>query len=133
VFSKTAILNNGGYNSEWANSVGGSNSGTHGTVAEWFNTSAFANPAPYTYGNEVPNSLVTNWGKNVDISLFRKFRIGLGETRFFELRAEAYNVFNNVIFGIPNNNLGNPNPGQVTGVAGASLPRQLQMGMKFYF
>jgi len=133
VFSNTAILNNGGYNSEWANSVGGSNSGTHGTVAEWFNTSAFANPAPYTYGNEVPNSLVTNWGKNVDISLFRKFRIGLGETRFFELRAEAYNVFNNVIFGIPNNNLGNPNPGQVTGVAGASLPRQLQMGMKFYF
>jgi hypothetical protein len=104
-----------------------------GTVSQWYNVSAFANPAPYTYGDEKPNALTTNWGKNLDISLFRQFRIGLGETKYFEFRAEAYNVFNDVIFGIPNNYLSNPNPGQVTGVAGASLPRQLQMGLKFYF
>ena len=132
VFSSIAILNNGNYNSEWANQMGNAATGA-GTVAQWFNVSAFANPAPYTYGNEKPNALTTNWGKNLDLSLFRKFHLGLGENRYFEFRAEAYNVFNNVIFGIPNNNLANPNPGQVTGVAGASLPRQLQLGLKFYF
>jgi hypothetical protein len=132
VFASTAILNAGGLNNEWANQVGNPTAGA-GTVAQWFNVSAFANPAAYTFGDEKPNSLVTNWGKNLDISLFRKFHIGSAETRFFEFRAEAYNIFNNVIFGIPNNNLSNPNPGQVTGVAGASLPRQLQMGLKFYF
>jgi hypothetical protein len=132
VFSSIAILNNGNYNSEWANQVGNPSAGA-GTVSQWFNVSAFANPAPYTYGDEKPNALTTNWGKNLDISLFRQFHPGLGEKRYFEFRAEAYNVFNDVIFGIPNNNLANPNPGQVTGVAGASLPRQLQMGLKFYF
>ncbi len=132
VFANTAILNNGGFNNEWANVVGNPTAGG-GKVAQWFNVSAFANPAAYTYGNETPNLLTTNWGKNLDISLFRQFRVGSAETRYFEFRAEAYNVFNNVIFGIPNNNLSNPNPGQVTGVAAASLPRQLQMGLKFYF
>jgi hypothetical protein len=132
VFANTAILNNGGYNNEWADVVGNPTAGA-GTVSQWYNVSAFATPAPYTYGDEKPNALTTNWGKNLDISLFRQFRIGLGETKYFEFRAEAYNVFNDVIFGIPNNYLSNPNPGQVTGVAGASLPRQLQMGLKFYF
>jgi hypothetical protein len=42
-------------------------------------------------------------------------------------------VFNNVIFNVPNNNIDNVNPGQVTSTAPASLPRQLQMGLKFYF
>jgi hypothetical protein len=130
VFAPIAILNNGGYNNERANVAGGGGSGA-GTVAEWFNVDHFADPAPYTYGNSVPNSLNTNWGKNLDLSLFRQFHIGLGETRYFEFRAEAFNILNNVQFGYPNNNLGNPNPGQVT--SQLNSPRQLQMGLKFYF
>jgi hypothetical protein len=130
VFANTAILNNGGYNNERANIVGNPSSGA-GTVAQWFNVAAFANPAPYTYGNSVPNSLVTDWGKNLDLSLFRQFRIGLGESRYFEFRAEAFNILNNVVFGYPSNNLSNPHPGQVT--SQQNLPRQLQMGLKFYF
>ncbi len=132
VLANIAILNNGGFNNEWANLVGNPSSGA-GTVSQWYNVSAFANPAPYTYGNSKPNSLNTDWGKNLDISLFRQFHIGLGETRYFEFRAEAFNVLNNVIFGYPNNNIDNPNPGVVTSVASGTLPRQLQMGLKFYF
>jgi hypothetical protein len=132
VFSNTSILNDGGLNSEWANAVGSPNSGGH-SVAQWFNVSAFADPAPYTFGSYRPNQLYSDWGKNLDISLFRQFRVGLGENRYFEFRAEAYNVFNNVIFNVPNNNIDNVNAGQVTSAAPASLPRQLQLGLKFYF
>jgi hypothetical protein len=132
VVANTSILNNGGYNNERANLIGNANSGA-GTVAEWYNVSAFADPAPYTYGDSKPNAWVTDWGRNLDISLFRQFHLGLGESRYFEFRAEAYNVFNNIIFGYPNNNIDNVNPGQVTSAAPATLPRQLQMGLKFYF
>jgi hypothetical protein len=130
VYSNTSILNDGGLNSEWADLVGSPNSGGH-TVAQWFNPAAFADPAPYTFGSYRPNQLYSDWGKNLDLSLFRQFHIG--ETRYFEFRAEGYNVFNNVIFNVPNNNIDNVNPGQVTSTAPASLPRQLQMGLKFYF
>ena len=130
VVSDTAILNNGGYNNERANLVGNPNSGA-GTIAQWFNVSAFADPAPYTYGNSKPNAWVTDWGRNLDLSLFRQFHIG--EARYFEFRAEAYNVFNSTIFGYPNSNIDNVNAGQVTSAAPATLPRQLQMGLKFYF
>jgi hypothetical protein len=131
VVSDIAILNNGGYNNERANLMGNAGSGA-GSVAEWYNVSAFADPAPYTYGNSKPNAWVTDWGRNLDISLFSQFHLGLGESRYFEFRAEAYNVFNNIIFGYPNNNIDNVNAGQVTSAAPATLPRQLQMGLKFY-
>lgn len=132
VFSNTSILNAGGLNNEWANLVGSPTAGG-GKVHEWFNVAAFADPAAYTYGNYRPNQLYSDWGKNLDISLFRQFRIGLGESRYFEFRAEAYNVFNNTVFNTPNNNIDNVNAGQVTSANPASLPRQLQMGLKFYF
>lgn len=132
VVANTSILNNGGFNNERANIVGSPNSGA-GTIAEWFNLSAFAVPSPYTYGDSRPNALVTDWGRNLDISLFRQFHVGLGESKYFEFRAEAYNVFNQTVFGYPNSNIQNVNAGQVTSAAPATLPRQLQMGLKFYF
>ncbi len=37
------------------------------------------------------------------MSLFRDFHIGLGEERYFEFRAESFNLFNNVVWGTPDN------------------------------
>src|ERR1022692_2329373 len=102
-----------------------------GTPAEWFNTAAYADPAPYTYGSSKPNSLVADWGKNVTLSLFRQFHVGLGENRYFEFRAEAFNLFNNVVFGYPDSSLADSNFGRVT--SQSNQPRQLQGGLKFYF
>lgn len=130
VTTSTAILNNGGYNQERANVTGNPMSGG-GTPAQWFNTASFSNPAPYTYGNEAPNTLRTDWGKNIDLSLFRQFHVGLGENRYFEFRAEAFNVLNDVVFGYPSSNLNNRNFGVVNSTL--NQPRQLQMGLKFYF
>ena len=130
VVTSNGILNNGGYNQERADLVGDPNSGGH-SVSQWFNTAAYANPKPYTYGNSKPNSLVTDWGRNLDLSLFRQFHIGLGERRYFEFRAEAFNVFNNVVFSYPDSNLSDTNYGKVTGQI--NIARELQMGLKFYF
>ena len=87
--------------------VVGSNSGPglH-TPAQWFNVNAFALQAPYTYGNEKVNPLTSDGTNNVDMSLFREFHVGLGESRYFEFRAESFNLFNRVMFALPNAALG---------------------------
>jgi Carboxypeptidase regulatory-like domain len=112
--------------------VGDPNKGTglH-TPAQWFNTSAFAVQSPYTYGNEKVNPYVSDSNKNLDLSLFRAFHIGLGESRYFEFRAESFNLFNRPMFNIPNSSLGGTNFGAVT--SQLNSPRQLQMGLKFNY
>ena len=122
---------------ERANVSGNPNSGSK-TQAQWFNIGAFTIPAPYTYGNEKVNSMVSQHWNNVDMSLFRQFHLGLGEERFFEFRAESFNTFNNVVFGIPNTSVnaglgsnGKPIFGSITGQR--NTPRELQMSLKFYY
>jgi len=112
--------------------VGDPNKGTglH-TPAQWFNTSAFALQQPYTYGNEKRNTLTSDGTKDLDLSVFRTFHIGLGESRFFEFRAESFNLLNRVMFAIPNAALGGTNFGAVT--SQQNSPRQLQMGLKFNY
>lgn len=119
---------------ERMNVVGNPNSGAH-TVNEWFNTSAFAPPTGYTYGNEKVNPLVSQHYNDVDMSVFRQFH--LGETRFFEFRAESFNLFNNVVFRPPDRTNTDANYGrvtsQVTGQNNQPATRQLQMSLKFYY
>lgn len=103
----------------------------HPTAQEWFNTAAFASPPSFTYGNEKVNPFTTDWGRNLDLSLFRQFHVGLGERRYFEFRAEAFNIFNTVVFGQPGNSLGGTNFGTAT--TQQNTPRQLQLGLKFYY
>ena len=101
------------------------------TRAEWFNTSAFTAPTGYTYGNEKVNSYVSQHFNDLDMSLFRDFHLGLGEERYFEFRAESFNLFNNVVWGTPDNTNTDANYGQITGQR--NTPRQLQMSLKFYY
>jgi hypothetical protein len=101
------------------------------TRAEWFNTSAFTAPTGYTYGNEKVNSFVSQHFNDLDMSLFRDFHLGLGEERYFEFRAESFNLFNNVVWGTPDNTNTDANYGQITGQR--NTPRQLQMSLKFYY
>jgi hypothetical protein len=99
------------------------------TLQRWFNPSAFGNPAPYTYGNAGRNILFGPGRTNWDVSLFKYFVIR--EQTRFELRAEAFNVFNHAQFNLPNANIGNAQAGQITSTVGN--PRQLQMGLRFQF
>ncbi|HTW80547.1 MAG TPA: carboxypeptidase regulatory-like domain-containing protein [Terracidiphilus sp.] len=128
--------NVGGINQERMNIVGNPfGTGTH-TQTEWFNPAAFAVPG-YAYGTEKVNPFVSQHYNDVDLSLFRDFHIGLGEARYFEFRAESFNLFNNVVFGVPDTTSTDTTFGQVLGerLGQNNLPatRQLQMSLKFYY
>ena len=93
------------------------------------NVNAFALPAPFTFGDMGRNSLRTDWRKNLDVSFFRGFQVG--ESKKIEFRMEAFNVTNTPVFAMPDNNITDPNFGQVS--ATANTERQLQLALKFYF
>lgn len=124
--------NVGAISEQRVNMVSDPNKGTglH-TPAEWFNVDAFALQSPYTYGNEKVNPLTSDPLRNLDLSLFRTFHVGLRESTYFEFRAESFNLFNRVMFNVPNSSLGGTNFGAVT--SQYNTPRQLQMALKFYY
>jgi hypothetical protein len=99
------------------------------TAAERINRSAFAIPAPFTFGDLGRNSLRSDWFRNLDCSVFRRFSLG-GEIAL-EFRLEAFNVLNNVVFAAPGNLISGPNFGVVTSTA--NTPRQLQVALKLAF
>ena len=99
------------------------------TTARWFNTSAFAIPANYTFGNAGRNILRSDGVFTLDTSLFREFP--LGEGRRLEVRLESFRTTNSPVYSSPNANLSSVNYGKVTGIA--VPPRQLQLGAKFVF
>jgi hypothetical protein len=128
--------NVGGINQERMNIVGNPfGAGTH-TQTEWFNPAAFAVPG-YAYGSEKVNPFVSQHYNDVDLSVFRDFHIGLGEQRYFEFRAESFNLFNNVVFTVPDTTSTDTTFGQVlherTCQNGQPCTRQLQMSLKFYY
>jgi len=99
----------------------------------WFNTAAFGTPALGTFGNLRPDAFQAQRYWNVDFSVFRGFPIW-SEERKLEFRAEAFNLFNTVIFGSPNSDISNgANFGTVTSRANANGPRVLQFGLRFIF
>jgi hypothetical protein len=55
----------------------------------------------------------------------------LSEKRYVQFRAEAYNVFNNTHFGLPNNNIDDPNFGVISSTQGS--PRALQLALRLQF
>jgi hypothetical protein len=102
---------------------------SHRNAAEWFNTAAFALPPLYTFGNAGRNTLRAQRYITLDTSIIRAFpfwREGV-----FEFRAEAFNIFNHPVFGIPNNDVFSPSFGTVTGTA--DNPRQMQFSGKIVF
>jgi hypothetical protein len=98
------------------------------TTGQWFNTSAFAFPAPGTFGNAGRNILDGPGFQNVNISLMKN--TPLGERLNLQFRAEAFNLFNHPNFNLPDNFLGSPTFGRITS---ARDPRHLQFGLKLLF
>ena len=111
-----------------ANLVGDPNL-SNPSPGEWFNPSAFAVPAIYTFGNLGRNALRTDGSFNLDLSVFRDFPIR--ERMHLQFRAEAFNALNNVVYGTPDTNLGSPTFSHVFSTA--NTPRQLQFGLKLEF
>jgi hypothetical protein len=117
-----------GYGYERANLVGSPYPNSK-SPAEWINVAAFHVPALGTFGNLGRDSLRSDWNKNLDLSVFRQFPIA--ERFRIEFRFEMFNATNTPVWAIPVTSMDAPNFGQVTHTA--SVPRQLQFGLKLYF
>ena len=104
--------------------------GSDRSLTRWFNTSAFAPPAPFTYG-DTPRVLSSPRGPgfaSVDLSLTRD--VAFSATTRMQLRAEFFNLFNRVNFNQPNANFLSGEFGQITS---AGDGRRIQLGAKLYF
>jgi hypothetical protein len=123
------IANTGNSGYERPNYVGGDPTLANPTPQKWFNTSAFAVPAPFTFGNAGRFILRNDGTSNFDISIFRKFRIT--EAKSMEFRSEMFNAFNTPTYSAPNGNISSSRFGQVTGTA--NRPRQIQFALKLLF
>lgn len=103
-----------------------------------YNPEAFAVPTGLTFGTAGRNILRNPNVLNFNMGLFKKFY--MSEQRYFEFRAEAFNVFNHTEFSTTATSLGCY---QASGVGctdtqflmpnGAHEPRLLQLGLKFMF
>lgn len=98
------------------------------TVGEWFNTAAFAKPPQYTFGNVPRNFLRSQSYKDVDLSVFRNFTIERITTQF---RVEAFNAFNQVVYGVPNGTVNSTTFGVIRSTA--STQREVQLALKINF
>ena len=122
-----------GNNNDRANLVGDphldANRPRNELVDRFFNTAAFAQPVNGTTGT-AGRSIIDGPGlKNVDLGIFRDFRVREGKV--LQFRGEMSNAFNLV-------NLSNPSTGQSAPatfgkVSSAGPMRQVQMGLRFTF
>jgi trimeric autotransporter adhesin len=97
-----------------------------GTLLDWFNTAAFV--APNGYGTASRGSIEGPGIVAVDASLSRT--VAMGETRSFEARVTANNVFNTVQYSGIDTTLNSQTFGQVTS---AAAMRQLTVLARFRF
>jgi hypothetical protein len=98
------------------------------TAERWFDTAAFALPAPYTFGSAPRNSVIGPGFSTTDLSLAKTWAIG--GSRELEVRWEMFNLFNKANFDVPSRVFGTPNFGRIFS---AKEPREMQFGVKLSF
>jgi len=98
------------------------------TVGRWFDTTAFAAPEPFTFGNSPRSVLRGAPLVTTDLTAERTFR--LRERYKFELRAEFYNLLNHASFNVPGFMYGAADFGVVTS---AKPGRTVQLAARLAF
>ena len=106
------------------------------TPGAYISRSAFATPAPGTFGNLGRNILRAPGLSQLDLGLSKY--VTFTERTSVRFRADLFNVANRAQFGAPNADLSLGNFGTITTVAnvnatGRGTPRELQLSAKFLF
>jgi hypothetical protein len=104
-----------------------------GTIAEWFNTACFVDPAPYTFGDEsrTDSTLRQEGINNFDFAAFKKTYFGPDGKLDLQFRVEFFNIFNRTQFAAPNTTLGSASFGEINATNGN--PRLIQLALRFSF
>jgi hypothetical protein len=98
-------------------------------IQEYFNTAVFEPNAIGTFGNSAKNNLRGPGIFNTDLAVLKNTNIA--EHLTLQFRAEFYNAFNNVAFGLPDFTTTDPTFGQILSTAGS--PRIMQFAFKLLF
>ena len=99
------------------------------SIDHWYDVSAFATPAQFTYGNAGRNLVTAPGIVNMDLLIARAIQLP-GRYRL-DLRGEVYNIANAVHLGRPEMNILSPSAGRITSTA--RPPRQIQIGARLSF
>jgi hypothetical protein len=97
----------------------------------YLNAAAFSQPAPFTFGS-APRTLSNVRAPgyhDLDFSMFKNFHPT--EHTNMQFRAESFNLFNQVQFGVPNMVLSSGQFGKIT--SQANTPREIQAAVKILF
>jgi len=98
------------------------------TLTQWFDTSAFVDPAQYTFGNSGTGILVGPGYFNVNLTLERTLMVH--ERYNIDFRGEAFNAFNHANFDNPAAAINNATAGQISSTEPARI---LQVALKITF
>lgn len=116
-----------------------------GSKSQWlnryFNTAAFTQNAPGTFGNSARNSLQGPGVNNVDMGINKNFPFG--DHYRVQFRWEMFNALNRPTFDLPNTTVTSGSFGQISQTKGAGsgyqqtlfgyTPRVMQAALKFYW
>jgi hypothetical protein len=109
--------------------------GKVGDDGTWFDTTAFARPTGVRFGNVGRNTMRGPGVVNMDLSLFRTFK--LREWMNLQFRAESFNLSNTPHFANPNGNANSSNFGRITATQSAGdavgRSRELRFGLRLGF
>ena len=97
----------------------------------FFDTTSFAAPAQYTFGNLGRTVAIGPGAIISDLSLLKSFSIQ--ERHKVQFRAEAMNFLNRANFALPNQNHGVANFGRINGLIGGNQARIIQLGLHYKF
>ena len=100
------------------------------SIARWLDIAAFQRVARGTWGNCGIGVARAPGYRNIDAVLAKRFKAGA--ERYFEFRAEAFNLTNTPSFGPPARDINAPNTfGQITSTV--STARTVELVLKFFF
>jgi Carboxypeptidase regulatory-like domain/TonB-dependent Receptor Plug Domain len=128
VYATSGFSGVAGAGSERADRVAGQTVSGPKTITDYFNTAAFVDPAPLTYGNSMYGAVRGPGTNNWDISLGKNTKIR--ESVNLQFRAEFLNTFNHASFNGISTYIGSGAFGEVTGARDGRL---IQMGLKLQF
>src|SRR5690606_41281067 len=105
--------------------------GEKGPNVLYFDPAAYAQPAPATSGNinRTGSGMRGPGFTALDFSLVKRFRTGQS-FRFFEFRADAFNLTNTPAWNNPNTSLASPQFGRISG---AGNQRIVRFALKYAF
>lgn len=98
------------------------------TPLRWFDTSAFAAPPLYTFGNSGRGIIEGPGTKLLDLSITRRFIVREGHT--LQVRGDFFNTTNTPQFGNPGRTVGNADFGRISSTGPA---REVQLGLRYAF